>query len=361
MLLILCTLLSAIICSPGWQLLPFIPSMARLLGLNDMLFQRRCSNYIITPAQPPSYHSDMGCGCVPIYFKTPRRPAPGYSFKLLCLVWSSGVIFWCFYLRGSLSVRTRPESNICLQHPDSFLWKYLTPVLIAQIGCHSALDLLLVVQYFCCCKAAGSTPPCRPGVNRHSGILVPGSGANTTRFSNGGVKSDPEQAVCWLKAGFACTSQSETFWLCAHVIRSRLCLLCTNPWGAALFEMFLQDAFFNVAGNEPSFTSCVPKLHASSGFDFRLTWSHHTAGVWLRGSTVVILSHAVYLPLLCILSFSLVLAAFRRSTAQIRPLDLPLFTQQALSKKPHYLLDAILAKPLESFKRNFYLMTFQLL
>lgn len=50
---------SAIICSPGWQLLPFIPSIARLLGLNDMLFQRSCSNDIITPAQAPSYHSGM--------------------------------------------------------------------------------------------------------------------------------------------------------------------------------------------------------------------------------------------------------------------------------------------------------------
>lgn len=60
LLLILFPPLSAIICSPGWQLLAFIPSIARLLGLNDMLFQRSCSNDIITPAQPPSHQQHSG-------------------------------------------------------------------------------------------------------------------------------------------------------------------------------------------------------------------------------------------------------------------------------------------------------------
>lgn len=65
---------SAIICSLGWQLLPFIPSIAPPLGFKWHALSEDCSNDIITPAQPPSY--SVICYLSPsvlIYFKpTPR-------------------------------------------------------------------------------------------------------------------------------------------------------------------------------------------------------------------------------------------------------------------------------------------------
>lgn len=140
-----------------------------------MLFQRSCSNDIITQAQPPSYSTQAWTiPSVLIYFKTPHQPA-GQTFKIALwrsLVWSSGVIFSClfcfFYLWRPLSVQTSPESKNKTKKANDFLIRSCESASSAadcQAQPSGGSDLILLhFQGACCTACLLLTPPCSLGV-----------------------------------------------------------------------------------------------------------------------------------------------------------------------------------------------------
>lgn len=139
-----------------------------------MLFQRSCSNDIITQAQPPSYSTQAWTiPSVLIYFKTPHQPA-GQTFKIALwrsLVWSSGVIFsclfcFCFLICGAVS-QCRQALKAKTKANDFLITSCESASSAAncQAQPSGGSDLtLLHFQGACCTACLLLTPPCSLGV-----------------------------------------------------------------------------------------------------------------------------------------------------------------------------------------------------
>lgn len=151
-----------------------------------MLFQRSCSNDIITQAQPPSYSTQAWTiPSVLIYFKTPHQPA-GQTFKIALwrsLVWSSGVIFsclFCFFIceglsqcRQALKAKTKQKSQ---RFPDKVLWKCLICCWLSGAAIRWQWSNFAALPGCMLYSVSVADPTLQPGCwgNRHSRILVPG-------------------------------------------------------------------------------------------------------------------------------------------------------------------------------------------